>query len=340
MKARRQVRHFKANGIRLLCHATLLSATVLAGASSAVAQPTAADRTLAETLFDEGQKLMEAGKYAEACPKLAESQRLDPATGTLLNLGVCHEKQGKTASAWMELKEAAAMARRDGRADRVKVAEERAAAIEPSLSRVIINVPPAAAKEGLEIRFDDTVVAPAAWGVAMPADPGTHQVRVSAPGTKIWQTTIEVGPKNDSKEVIVPALEDKKAAAAPTGRFGGQMSTPPASGSNKTVGYVIGGVGIVSLGVGSVFGLQAISKSNDAKDACAGTCTQSDVDKMSQAKTAAWISNVGIGLGVVGIGVGAYLLFKPEHSDERSGSTQVVPLVGSSGGGVLVQRTW
>jgi hypothetical protein len=330
--------HLTARRVHLLCRSVLMTAVAAVIAWPAFAEPTAADKTLAETLFNEGQKLMESSRYAEACPKLAESQRLDPATGTLLNLGVCHEKQGKTASAWTELKEVSSLARRDGRLDRVKLADQHVAAIEPSLSRVTINVPPAAAKDALEIRFDDTIVGRAAWGVAMPADPGTHQVRVSAPGTKTWQTTIEVGAKNDSKQVIVPVLEDAKAAPTAGGRFDGELSTT--ASSSKTAAYVIGGLGIVSLGVGAVFGVQAISKSKEAKDACTSTCAASDVDTMNQAKTAAWISNVGVGLGLVGIGVGAYLLFKPSSAEQRVGSTEVVPLVGANGGGVLVQQSW
>jgi hypothetical protein len=335
------MRKFALEGARIVFRSTLVAATVLAGASSAIAQPTAADRTLAETLFEQGRKLMESGSYAEACPKLAESQKLDPATGTLLNLAACHEKQGQTATAWTEFKDAASLARRDGREDRVQVALQHAAALEPALSRVTISVSAAAAAQGVEVKFDDAVVGRPAWGVAMPADPGSHQVRVTAAGKKPWSTTVEVGAKNDSKQVTVAALEGEQAVGAGSSASGGQSSTTGETGkSSKAAAYVIGGLGIVSLGVGSVFGLQAISKSNDAKDACAGTCTQSDVDKMSQAKTAAWISNVGIGLGVVGIGVGAYLLFKPEQATHEVGTTHVIPLVGSTGGGVLVQRSW
>jgi hypothetical protein len=44
----------------------------------------------AAALFtEEGRQLMAAGDYAAACPKLAESQSLEPAADTALDLGIC-----------------------------------------------------------------------------------------------------------------------------------------------------------------------------------------------------------------------------------------------------------
>jgi len=52
-----------------------------------------ADMASAEALFNEGRTLLDAGKIAEACEKFAESQRLDPSPGTLLNLARCHRAE-------------------------------------------------------------------------------------------------------------------------------------------------------------------------------------------------------------------------------------------------------
>ena len=45
-------------------------------------------RDRAPVVLSKGKRLMADGKYTDACPKLAESQRLDPATGTLMALAI------------------------------------------------------------------------------------------------------------------------------------------------------------------------------------------------------------------------------------------------------------
>ena len=92
-----------------------------APATRAVAQNNAA---VSESLFREGRALLEAGKTQAACDKFDESQRLDPALGTLLNLAECHALVGRTASAWARFRELSEKARRAGQKDREAYAEE------------------------------------------------------------------------------------------------------------------------------------------------------------------------------------------------------------------------
>jgi hypothetical protein len=76
-------------------------------------------KAAAESLFQEGKRLMDAGRYDEACPKFEASHKAEPSVGAMLNLARCHELAGKTASAWVEYKEAAKLAQQTGQADRV-----------------------------------------------------------------------------------------------------------------------------------------------------------------------------------------------------------------------------
>ena len=98
------------------------------------------DQMLAQSLFDEGRQLMAQKRYAEACPKLAESQRLDPGGGTLTNLAICHENEGKTGTAYLEFMAASSQASKDGRADREAIAKEHLGRLGPRVPKLKVHV--------------------------------------------------------------------------------------------------------------------------------------------------------------------------------------------------------
>src|SRR5260370_9884027 len=75
------------------------------------AQAPQRDPIAAETLFERGKRLIEQGRTAEACAAFAESERLDPAGGTLLRLALCREAEGKLASAWLAFTEVVRVSR-------------------------------------------------------------------------------------------------------------------------------------------------------------------------------------------------------------------------------------
>jgi hypothetical protein len=136
----------------------------------------------AQALFEEAQRRVAVGDYEEACPKFKASYALDAAGGTLLNLADCLEKQGRTASAWSHFKDALVQAQRDGRSERVQYAQRHISALEPKLGYLTVQVPAASNVGGLTLQVDGTELVSAAWGTALPVDPGTHLVRAEAPG--------------------------------------------------------------------------------------------------------------------------------------------------------------
>src|SRR5271154_446464 len=127
-------------GWALLASGVLASVSCATGVRAQGPVPTDQDKAAATALFDEAKSLLAAGRVGEACRKLEESRRLDPLPGTILNLGACHEREGLTASAAAEFREARAMAERDHRDYRVSFADEHLRALEPSLSMLVIVV--------------------------------------------------------------------------------------------------------------------------------------------------------------------------------------------------------
>jgi len=208
------------------------------------------DRVAAEALFDEGRNLVAAGKIADACPKFADSQRLDPSPGTLLNLASCWEKLGRTATAWVTYKEAASAANALGRADYVATAQRHADALAPKLARITVQVTQPI--DGLELRRDGMVVSSVEWGQAIPIDPGTHTIQARAPGHAEW-TIAAAALEGSIVTVTVPPLEALPAQPPPPATVAAPAPPPapaapvaeqppraPGDSPLRTTGLVIG----------------------------------------------------------------------------------------------------
>lgn len=318
-----------------------LGLVLLAAAPAFAQEPSASDKALAEGLFQEGRKLMAAGKLDEACPKFAESQRLAQRLGTLLNLATCHEKQGRTASAWAEFTEAAAMAKAEKRKDRERYARKQADALEKKLTKVVFSV--ATENKEATLTLDGKEIGAAAWGTPIPIDPGKHELQLTAPGKKPWSDTIDIAAEPGSVTIDVPALADEATAPpaeAPAKETSDGPSAPTKtdekSSGGSTLGWVALGVGAVGVGVGSYFGLQTFSKQSESEDHCDGTkCDQTGVDLRDEAKSTGTISTVAFAVGAVGIGVGAVLLLSGGSSKESAG-VWLAPAVAPQGGGVTL----
>jgi hypothetical protein len=318
--------------------------TLPAAPASATPKPEAA---LAEALFREGRRLMSERRFAEACPKLEESQRIDPGGGTLLNLGICHASAGKTATGWAELKEALGVARRDGRADREGIAKKQLADLEPRLSRLTVIVPEEARVVGLEIKLDGAMLSPAAWGAAFPIDPGDHKVEATAPERERFTAKLAIAPERAAAQITVPTLPEARATDA-----AGQAplpAAPPAGGSGhsttqQTAAYILGGLGLGAIGIGIGFGVNAIAKESAAKlNGCEGaTCSSKEgLDLSDAANQSAHISTGTIAGGAVLMAAGVVLLALFQSRPKPAPfAMQVAPVAGPHGAGALWRGTF
>ncbi|MBX3202435.1 MAG: hypothetical protein KF894_30195 [Labilithrix sp.] len=305
------------------------------------------DEAAAEALFGEAKKLAAQKKYAEACPKFAESNRLDRGAGTLIHLGDCYEKNKQTASAWATYKEAASAAQALGRKDWEKLASQRANALEPKLARLTIKVDKDNAAK-LEVSRDGTTVSEASFGVPIPVDVGAHTVEASAPGHKPFSTSTTVSKDGETVEVSIPKLEaePEPVAAEPAPTPEPALASPAKrdddGSGQRTLGFILGGVGVAGLAAGAVTGLMAMGKSSDAKATCPndGPCASRDaVDASESARTLGLVSTIAFVAGGVGLAAGAALVFTAPSEGERAAKAarvRVAPNAGPTGAGVTV----
>lgn len=335
----------RGNSLIAWCVAALLSLS----AGAARAEPTADQAAAAEALFREGRELVAKGKLAEACPKFAASQRLDPGYGTQWNLADCLERLGRTASAWAAFREAADMATRAGQVDREAKAARRAADLENRLERLAIAVN--APVDGLVVKRNGAVLDAGAWGVPLPVDPGRHVIEAVAPGKKPFSQEVQTAGPGQVVTVEIPPLEDAPATVAtpPPAPVRAPSPPPPAprvpapghdgrTATRRALSVVAGGVGLAGVVTGSIFGLIASSRWNRAQDEHCRTerlCDERGVALVNDAKSAATVANVGFVVGGLGLAAGVALFVTSLGGSEPAAARLLVtPAVGAAGGGL------
>ena len=244
---------------------------------------------------------MEAKNYQEASQKFAESQRLDPAAGTLMNLATCEEKVGRLASAWQHWKEAIdSLPAND---DRITFAGSRVEDLEKKLPRLQVTLLKGA-PEGAKVFRDEIELGPAGQGAPLPVDPGPHTITVRMPGHFSKSTTVSVAIGEQAIVDVQPGAVDPSAGAAP-------VKAP-----TKTIGWIVGGIGLAGVGTAAVSGMMLVGVKRTVSDNCneSKVCNQDGIDAASNGKKLLIVNTIGWAVGAVGLGVGAYLILSSPKS--------------------------
>lgn len=269
--------------------------------AASVASAQSREPELADALFRAARELSKEGKLSEACPKFAESYALDPAVGTLLNLGDCEEKLGHPARAlWAFLQAKDQMSRAD---DRQAFVDARLLELGKRVPRILIRLP-LGAPEGSNVEQDGKPVPAAALGVSVPVEPGPHRFVLRAPGyeaqTTEWTARLggaeELQLKLGARVVRTSSLTPKPAP--------------------RTWGYISLGAGAVLLGTGVVSGISFLNSVSDFKEHCdpdTRICRdQIGEDARSRGKLTQWLAPTTLGIGAAATGLGLYLLLRPQ----------------------------
>lgn len=302
-----------------------LCAALSLASPEALAQGSANDRAGADALYEEGQALLKAGNHAAGCAKFEASLALSPAASTMLKIAKCHEEEGKLATAWADYTQALRLNADTAGADRRKALEDLARqgvkALEPRLPRLRIALthPP----PDVQIFSDDKALPAAGLGEALPADPGPHVVRASAPGYReeTRSVTLEEG------KTTAVELELRKA----TGEAA--EAQPKARGWSRPTGFTLVTVGAVGLGVGALTGILSLNKVGALRSSCPDFphCPAGDTKgqaDLRSAKTLGNVSTAGFIAGGVLAATGVVLLVVgpgDDHQPESSGNRASSP---------------
>jgi tetratricopeptide (TPR) repeat protein len=298
------------------------------------APPLTPDQERAVKLFVEGRELLVKKQYDDACKAFTESQMLDPAVGTQLNLALCYEEWGRTATAYRAYVDAEKLA--------IERKDDRAAAARQRIASVAVRVPhlhvviPAAVPADATFTVDNAPTERGQLVDDLLLDPGDHTIVVSITGREPAGTDVVLA-EGERKEITlkVPAPTVTTQVVTVTRRnkakaFGGMA-------------LVVGGVAGISFG--GLLALNAQSDYESVGDRCSdGVCTdQEATDITNDARSKANKMTFVVAGGAVLLGVGLVLMLTSKETVEETVEVQGVSitpmitpeLVGVSFGGTL-----
>jgi hypothetical protein len=300
--------------------------------------PADAREALATELFNAGRDLVAANRYAEACPKLVESVRLEARVGTLAKLAECEERIGQVVSARAHWQQAANLARAE-RDDRQARVEQEVARLDRIVPKLLFVLPKVRAAD-VEVRLDDAVLGPGMLELTMPVSPGQHRVIVSRGGRVAWSSVVTLAPDGAVTRVVVP----EAAVATRTELPPRSLAEPQRAGATplEVVGIVTIGLGVVALGAGA-YAAGRTSAQREASDAgcdgdlCtpAGAALRNDARATGDVATALLIAGGGAALG----GVLVFLL-APRAGGPPGPSVQGALVAGAHSATAALRGTW
>jgi hypothetical protein len=301
---------------RSLLLASLCLLAQLGAPERLLAQPSAVSVTAAEALFEDGRRAMAEGNLELACSRFRESNRLDPAAGTLLNLADCEERRGLLATAWSLFKNA--VGQLDSSDDRLTVARSRLASLDARVPKLVLELEPGASKDtrasvaGIEL-------GQAGFGVQLPLDPGDYDVVVTAPRHENRVISVKLSQRRVTRLRVAPGASLDAPAPAPEPAPAPVQSTD--QGSRRTWTYVLGGVGIAGLGAGTIAGLMTLKQKSIADANCnedRHVCSAEGKQANDSGRTYGMFSTAGFAVGVLGIGGATYLLLTAPDEPESA----------------------
>jgi hypothetical protein len=247
-----------------IAFACVLGASLVTSARPALAH----DPERAAALFKEGRDALEKGDYQTACGRFAESESLDPRVGTLINLALCEEGRHKLAAAHQYWQQATDFARAtaDPRTDYCVAQLTR---LDPRVPRLTIKLDGTAPPDTVVTR-DGIDFGASSLGLPLPVEVGPHRITARATGHTERGFDVDL-PEGESIEMVVaPGPLSGPVVPAEPPRGSSEGSEPAATSSLRPVAYVVGGLGIVGLVVGTYFGVRAAQSAGDTSGHCDG----------------------------------------------------------------------
>lgn len=287
-----------------LCWLALASTFALTPAARAEPSPAA------EALFQAGREAARQGRYAEACAKFSESQRVEPALGTRLNLALCEEELGHLAEAWALFRALSLALPRDD--ERMALVESHAHALAARVPTLVLRAG-AQFPAGARVEVTGLSVTPSAFGVAIPLNPGRLSLRVFAPGfePRVYDLVLTEGQR---VELVVEPGAKQSASEPRSARRALPITPPPVLPASNQPLRVSGIIGLGLAGsalLGSLLaGYVALRNQNTVEEECDASqaCSEAGLSAARSGKRFASLATASFAFSVAFAAGGTTLL--------------------------------
>ena len=290
-------------------NAWLLAAALVLGATSAHAEPSAADLATARTFFKQGETLRANGDFKGALEPLRRAHELAHTPITGVELGTVYEQLGMLIEArdvWREVSSMPSLPDESAstRRARADVAARRGP-LEARIPAVRIDIQGAMTA----VTIDGNPVPLTSLKERISLDPGPHAIVVTD-GKTSRTVRVDLGEGVESHVAL-----DLSAPAPPVIVVVPAAPTTKPAPPNRTLFWTGLGVAGVGLVVGGVTGALALSKKGDVANACDGTiCPPSAQSDIDASKSFGTISTIAFAVAGVGAAV-ALVSFLVIHPD-------------------------
>jgi hypothetical protein len=295
------------------------------------AEPSQADKTKARQLLDDGDALVEQNDFAQALAKYEAAHAIMGVPTTGIEVSRTLARLGRLVAARQSAQAVVALPSQpneptpfvEARAEAAKLVKDLAGRI-PSLQVTFEGLPEGS---GARVFVDGNEVATRDLTGPFPIDPGKHRVEARA-GNQTKDASVEL---TEGEQKTLTLRFEETSSARPSQTNGKK----PSGGSGKrTAGYVVGGIGVAGLVVAGVTGVIIVSRHGKIKDDCPNEqCNDEGFDLVEKNRSLLVVNAIAWGVGVVGTGVGAYLILSSKPDSETSAGFTPLP-----GGGSLAFR--
>jgi hypothetical protein len=320
--------------------------------TGAFAEPSASEKETARALMNEGDRKLAQKDLRGALQSYQSADQIMGVPTTGIEVARAQISLGLLVEARDILLRVSRYPKKDGEPASFTAARQQAEDLANQLSRRIatltlqIPAPVRAPEARLEVKIDESPVAPAAVALPYKINPGKHHIRATAIGYTVAEADLTIN-EGETRELSLvfrvasgaaptasaapPATTAPAPSAAPPATTAAPPATAAPEARPRRPALVWGGfgLGILGVAVGGLGGLVAVSHASSAKSQCTGNqCPESARADIVSAKNWGSVADVAFIVGAVGGGIGLVALLASTGGSSESARWPVEPLIG------------